>query len=332
MKANISFQFKTGPWGGGNQFLKALKNEFVKRGIYQENPEAADIILFNSHHNLGKILKLKLKYPQKKFVHRIDGPIFLIRNRDFSIDKLIFKFSEKIASFSVFQSRWSFEKCKTLGFENNDFSIIHNAPDNLIFNKIGKLPFKSSGKIRIIASCWAANPMKGFDTYKYLDDNLDFEKYDFVFIGNSPVKFKNIIHINPLPSKELAEELKNSDIFITASKNDPCSNSLIEALSCGLPAVVYNGGGHPELLMDGGELFDKKEEVISKIEKIVNNYNEYQKAIPEYKMEKIAEEYLAVFDKTIKDNRVKKINFSKYLHLAFLMLLSRLKSFFKIKR
>ena len=29
MKINIHYDFKDGPYGGGNQFLKALKNEFI---------------------------------------------------------------------------------------------------------------------------------------------------------------------------------------------------------------------------------------------------------------------------------------------------------------
>lgn len=76
MKINIVFEFKDGPWGGGNQFLKALKDQFTKKNKYIKDPAGADIILFNSHHNLFKVILLKLKFPDKKFVHRIDGPIF----------------------------------------------------------------------------------------------------------------------------------------------------------------------------------------------------------------------------------------------------------------
>src|SRR3989339_667991 len=97
LKIHIVFKFKNGPWGGGNQFLKALCDEFKKNGIYEDDPAKADAILFNSHHKLKEVLKLKFKYPQKKFIHRIDGPIFLIRGKDFTIDKAIFDFSKKIA-------------------------------------------------------------------------------------------------------------------------------------------------------------------------------------------------------------------------------------------
>ena len=75
MKVPIFYRFTEGPWGGGNQFLKALREYFINRGCYVESPKEADVILFNSHHKLKSVLRLKRKYPQKIFVHRVDGPI-----------------------------------------------------------------------------------------------------------------------------------------------------------------------------------------------------------------------------------------------------------------
>jgi glycosyltransferase involved in cell wall biosynthesis len=325
MKIYILFEFKKGPWGGGNQFLKALKNKFKEKGLYTENYAEADIILFNSHHNLYQLLKLKRKFFKKKFVHRIDGPLFLIRGGDLFMDKIIFKISNKIADLSIFQSKWSLDKSKNFGFLNKYKSIIYNAPDNLIFNTKNKNSFKKNGKVRIIATSWSGNWNKGFDVYKYLDENLDFNKYDFVFVGNSPYKFKNSTHLNPLSSEKLAQELKKSDIYITASKNDPCSNSLIEALSCGLPAIVYNDGGHPELIKKGGEVFNKKEELLPGIEKISNNYSKYKKRIPKYKIEDISKRYISVF-KHIDNNDLKKISLYTFFYFILLLFFNKIKS------
>jgi len=93
----------------------------------------------------------------------------------------------------------------------------------------------------------------------------------------------------------LAQELKNSDIFVTASRSDPCSNSLIEALSCGLPALALANGGHPELVGKGGEIFNNNTDILEKLEKIVDNYNEYRKKVPIFDIEQTTEEYLRVF-------------------------------------
>lgn len=278
-KVHVLYELKEGPWGGGNQFLKALKNAFVSMGIYADNLDEADCILFNSHHKFDAVLKMKKKYPNKIFVHRIDGPVFLIRNKDLWIDRDIFYFNHIVADISVFQSLWSLDHSKKLGYKSNLFEkVIYNASDPNIFNTQGSKQ-QIKDKVRLIATSWSANVRKGFEIYKYLDENLDFGKYAFTFVGNSPVEFKNIRHIDPVNSCDLAVLLKQHNIFITASIKDPCSNSLIEALNCGLPAVVMDDGGHPELVGKGGETFNSTEDVINKIETVVANYDLYKKGI-----------------------------------------------------
>jgi len=280
MKINIFFPFTKGSYGGGNQFLKALKIFFKEQYVYEESPIKADIILFNSHHNILELIRLKRKYPKKIFIHRIDGPIFLIRKDNMVLDKLIYNFNDKIADASIFQSAWSMQENYKLGIKKQQYeTTILNAPDFKIFNKIGKSNFNPNKKIKIIATSWAANKSKGFDTYKYLDENLDFSKYEMTFCGNSPYQFKNIKIIAPLPSSELALILKQHDFFITASKNDPCSNALIEALHCGLPAIGYNDGGHPEIINKAGLIYNTNNELIECIEKGKNNYTHFQNNI-----------------------------------------------------
>lgn len=48
MKISILMNLKEGPFGGGNQFLKALKKYFTTLGVYERNPNNVDIIIFNS--------------------------------------------------------------------------------------------------------------------------------------------------------------------------------------------------------------------------------------------------------------------------------------------
>ena len=301
MKIHILYNFKDGAWGGGNQFLKALRKCFVKKRCYAESPEDADVILFNSHHKLNSAIKLKKRHPEKIFAHRIDGPIFHIRNYDIELDRDIFLINNNLADISIFQSKWSYQKCLELGYNKNRYEkIIHNGVDSNIFNRENRIEFAADRKIKLIATSWSDNWRKGFHLYKWLDETLDFDRYDFTFIGNSPVKFTNIQHINPLSSKELSEQLKKHDIFITASENDPCSNSLIEALSCGLPAVVKNDGGHPELIKNGGMAFDTEQECLNAIETVANNYERYQRNIDVDTIEKTATEYYETMHKVYK--------------------------------
>lgn len=58
-KIHIAYKFVEGPWGGGNQFLKALRKYFKKAGIYSDSPEDTAAILFNSHHCLSEVINIK---------------------------------------------------------------------------------------------------------------------------------------------------------------------------------------------------------------------------------------------------------------------------------
>jgi glycosyltransferase involved in cell wall biosynthesis len=301
IKMHILYNFQEGPWGGGNQFLKALKKELERMGVYEESPDKAEVILFNSHHCLDEVLDFKKNPLKKVLIHRVDGPITYVRGRDKIIDEIIFQVNKLIVDGTIFQSSWSRQKNYEIGMKNSPYeTIITNAPDSRVFNPKRKKYFDKK-KIRLIATSWSANVRKGFDIYKYLDENIDFNKYEMTFVGNSPITFKNIKWIKPLSSEKLAQILKQHDIYIIASQNEPCSNALIEALTCGLPAVVLNNGGHPELVQNGGELFNGKEDVIEKLESIVKNYHYYQSKIPKFSIQKVAQQYYEFAQKIYKD-------------------------------
>ena len=111
------------------------------------------------------------------------------------------------------------------------------------------------------------------------------------FIGKSPVQFKNIKVLGLMEQTELAKQIKQSDIFISGSKIESCSNVLIEALSCGLPCLAFNSSSNPEIIGKGGELFSNAQELLIKIEKITNNYTNYQKNLPVFSLNKTAKDY-----------------------------------------
>lgn len=294
MKIHIIFEFKDGAWGGGNQFLKALRGELIRLGRYAENPREADVFLFNSFQDINLSFRLKRQYPDKLFVHRLDGPVSLCRGSRFTlIDKVIYKINNLIADGTIFQSDFSLKSNRWLGMKDEDFqATIFNAPDNSIFHpKDDESSSLSGRKIKLISTSWSPNFMKGFYEYKYLDNNLDFNRFEYTFVGNAPTNFRNIKVIKPLDSKSLAQKLRQSDIYITASHKDPCSNSLIEALSSGLPAVALDDGGHPELIAGGGVVFRGLWDIISKIEKVADNYQFYKNNLPVFDIKSVAEKY-----------------------------------------
>ncbi len=317
MKISIYFDIKSGAWGGGNQFLKAVKKYFISNGVYDENAETADVVIFNSHHFLINVLKLKLKNPQICLIHRVDGPMVHYRGGSPYLDKLLFWVNNKIADGTIFQSHYSKNASYKLGrVEGNFDTIITNAPDSTIFNKNNRIEFSSDRKVKLVATSWSDNWRKGFDTLQWIDENLNFEKYEMLFIGNSPIKFKNIMEIDPVSSKDLAIHLKNSDIFIFSSKIESCSNSLLEGGHCGLPMVAYNSTGNPEIVKLGGSMFTKNEDIPKLLANIVNNYQAYTKNIRLPVIDEVGKMYFDFCQEVCSSNNpTKKINLVSYYYI-----------------
>lgn len=294
-RITVYFKFHKGPWGGGNQFLLALSKELKKRGYFVSNsmllPES--IILFNSFHvDVQKIKSMR----SKLLVHRIDGPTFLIRGKDKELDDRVFSVNNSFADISVFQSSWSLFETLRLGYAPVNPVLISNASDPSVFHRESKIGFAQNRKIRLISSSWSDNPRKGGAIYKWLDENLDWTKYEYTFVGRVSEKLDHIKVIEPVPSDKLATLLNCHDIFITASDNDPCSNSVVEALSCGLPTIYYDRGGHSELVGWGGLGFDNQEEIPTLLNTVEKNYSGFQNLIHVNSIRDVSASYERVFN------------------------------------
>ena len=322
MKIHFFVEFHKGPWGGGNQFLKALKKHFIKLNLFENNIELADIILFNSHHLARKLINLKKKYKNKIFVHRVDGPMSLYTAKKDKRDLQVKYLNKYIADGTIFQSKWSKKENEKLGFKGTDFfEIILNASDPSIFfcNK-EKNNKRKNKKTSIICTSWSSNLKKGFEIYEFLDRKLNFDKFEMTFVGNSDIKFKNIKQKKPLNSVELANELRKHDIFLTGSQKDPCSNALTEALSCGLPSIALNDGGHPEIIKEGGLLFNNTDDILEIIETMVLNLHKFKENINFSNIEYTAKQYMNFFEKLSKsvylgDHKLKQLNLINQIKL-----------------
>jgi glycosyltransferase involved in cell wall biosynthesis len=289
---HILFPFRDGPWGGSNQFLRALRDELQNAGVWADRPEDAGIVLFDSFNAAAEVIACKRRLPHVPFVQRIDGPISLYRGRDRHVDHLIYALGAAIADGIIFQSHYSQRANLALGMPDPARSaVILNAP-NAEFHP-AEVRAAASGRIRLIASSWSANWNKGFDVYRHLDEHLDFDRYEMTFVGNSPIEFRNIRLVPPLDSAGLAALMRSHDLYVTASRNDPCSNSLAEALASGLPAVVLNSGGHPELLGNGGTVFEGPDDVLAAIDRASANLAAWRAALSIRTIAGVAGEYRA---------------------------------------
>lgn len=291
-------EFHKPPYGGGNQFMLALKIEFEKMGVRVLNNvigSHVDGYLFDSLWFDLKLLNKLGKLSNPRVGHRIDGPIHLYRGNDKNLDDQIFEINRQFATVSIIQSVYTMRSIIASGYSPIAPIVIPNSVNPDIFFKKDKSPSPRK-KIQLVSTSWSDNPMKGVNDYKWIDENLDFSRYSYTFFGRISANFSNIVVKPPLPSLELANALREHDLYITASRNDPCSNALLEALACGLPALYINSGGHPELVGFGGLPYDNVEEIPAKLERLVLNYSLFSGCLRVTPMSLIAKRYLdAVF-------------------------------------
>jgi glycosyltransferase involved in cell wall biosynthesis len=144
----------------------------------------------------------------------------------------------------------------------------------------------------VIATSWSANPRKGAETLAWIDRNLDFGACDVTFAGNTEQTFANIRVVQPVPSHGVAELLHEHDVYLAASRDDPCSNALLEALACGLPAAFLRSGGHPELVGEAGLGFDEPDELPAVLERLEAELEERRAQIRVPSLPDVADRYL----------------------------------------
>jgi glycosyltransferase involved in cell wall biosynthesis len=296
--ADIAFFhiFSPPPGGGAHQFMQALWGAFQQRGLCIENnfiSATTRACLYNSFNFDFDRLR-KLRHPGCRMVHRVDGPVEVYRGRKDGSDRRVWQMNQDLADATIFQSRYSLEKHLELGLVFRNPQVIMNTTNPHIFHATGRVPFDRSRKIRLISSSWSDNPNKGAPFYKQLEDYLDWSRFEYTFVGRSQVSFERIRAIPPVPSEQLAHLLRQHDIYLTASLHDPCSNSLIEALSCGLPALYIQSGGHPEIVGEAGLGFSSQEEVPDLLEQLIEEYESKQARISLPTLTETANRYLSV--------------------------------------
>lgn len=286
----IFHDFQPAPAGGGNQFLAALAREIERRGLRLERntiSAATRACLFNSYNFDFDRLR-RFARDGVRMVHRVDGPLRVYRGFDDGTDDRIAAINA-LADVTVFQSRYSLEKHRELGYAFADPRVIHNAVDPSIFHP-GDRP--RGERIRVVSVSWSTNPNKGGATYAAFDEALDRSRYEYTFVGQASERLPHARMVPPVPSRELADLLRGHDVFLTASRSESCPNALLEALACGLPALAVDSGAHPELVGGGGLLFDDDGELPGLLDRIADELDARRAAIAVPSLAEVATAYL----------------------------------------
>lgn len=284
MKIFFNLKPPDGSYGGGVFFVKNIVDYLNKKNIQTtfELDNDIDIIFIidprkgnYKKYGLYEIIQYKQIHPKVKIIHRVNE-CDIKREVSINLEPLLLK-TMQIADHVVFISEWLKDYfINKYNLNLNHSCILNGSNQNNFFPSINK---KLQGKTKIVTHHWSNNYLKGFHIYNELDKLLEErDDIEFTFIGNYNRNYipKNIKLLPPTSGNELGNLIKENDIYLTATQNEPCGMHHIEGLSCGLPILYCEGGGAIKELCDKvGEEFNSIETLLNKLDKIKNNYEKY---------------------------------------------------------
>ena len=124
-----------------------------------------------------------------------------------------------------------------------------------------------------------------------------------VFAGNwcPDVHPANVELAGVLTSRELAQLMRTAHALVHFAWNEPCSNTIVEAMACGLPVVYRDSGGNAELVGNCGvALADDLEQTVGSL---TENYGALADHVrserPRFLVDRAAREYVAAFTEAV---------------------------------
>lgn len=307
IKVGLIYQTTKKPWGGVNTFFRNFE-EYLKSSEELSLASSlinSDIILSAGHYkgpgsllkqrnfrniacgrNLESLLGVIPIVGSKKIVFRVDGLRSIYANMNSKADELLIR-NMKFASSIVFQSKFSQNCFDDLNISYPPMtSIIHNGACSRIFYP-NKHPKPLSGRLRLVSSSWSTNPLKGF---KIIADFSELKNVDVTHIGRWPVHLpvKNVNLLGEMTEEKIANVLRQNHFLLFPSQNEACSNTVVEALACGLPVIYHPSGGTPELFQDGCFGLPLPDDIFSNssqnlfVEKLRAQYADFQLEVIEH--------------------------------------------------
>ena len=284
--------------GGSDVFVRRLTESIISQKLAKIGRTKFpfyDIALFK--------VNSKSLY-NRPFVLRVDGIYFDTKNTVGNTEKLnagIFSSIDK-SDGVIFISEFSkkmVEKFHRKILKPN--VVIHNTVDTSIFTPDGpnfrsELNFSKDVRVIITSAHWRRHKRLK-ETVMLFNKIRRASKcaWKLLVLGGNPdyvVEDKDVIYVGEVNPDELPSWYRTADLYVHLAWIEPCGNTQIEAMACGLPIVCTNNGGIGETIIkaNGGIVSNADEQY--RLEKL----DYYNPPEPNYEVlardiEKIFEDY-----------------------------------------
>ena len=307
------------------KLLKLAKNADL---IYSQNQTSAGLPSVLVSKILKKRLVLKIvgdaaweNYANK---HSKFDSIDIFQKREYGFFTELFKktrsFVAKNADIIIVPSQYLKNIVKGWGVPEQGIKVVYNALEQLSEPHIPKEEIKKKIRIKgdIILSIGRLAPWKGFSALievlpELLKENPNFK---LIIIGEGEEKKKielrveklrlkdNVKLIGKINHQDILLYFKVADVFVLNSGYEGLPHVVLEAMQFGVPVIVSNKGGSPELIKDSFNGFlieyNNKEQIKNALLKLCQDKN-LQKRFVENSKEKLKEfSWESLINKTIK--------------------------------
>lgn len=290
-RLRIFFNYRTvpGPWGGANSFLRSLQRAFVEDPeleIVTDEHAECDVFFLNQLYRGPGRPRFSRRFLSNAQLHRLRqfGTISLWRawqrrfmtgaaqrpaivcrlvnhsehaygkpNRE---QKELFRALQHTA-LDIFQTHYLHEVFQASGYAKPDYKVIHNGVDQSIFHDRGRVNRCSGKPLVLVSSAMTRRATKRFDLIAALSEQPGVESYHFG-IWPEDIPKGRIRLLGRFGHAEIASFFREkAHAFVHPAEKDICPNTVIEAMSCGLPVFYSRLGGTAELVGECGVALDQ---------------------------------------------------------------------------
>ncbi|MEM6884728.1 MAG: glycosyltransferase [Verrucomicrobiota bacterium] len=263
------------PFGGAQEFLKQLARYIVWNGgevVHELDPQVTHIFILDPRRietytfDLEDIANFKKTFPEVKVIHRMNNcdQKYTAGGGEVAADALLDDLmleAARLADCTVFISEWLRDYFYERGFDREwSHTVIQNAANDDIFY-VKNEQVERPETIRLVTHHWSSNWLKGYRVYEEVDRMIadgELGGFELTVIGRQPheIEWRSADVRPPASGEQLANQLREHDIYLTASLWEPGGMHFIEGLQCGLPVVFHeDGGGIPEVARIAGAGF-----------------------------------------------------------------------------
>lgn len=165
------------------------------------------------------------------------------------------KVFKEYADHIIFQSHYSKSQCESIfGEATTEYSIVVNGVNQRVFGPGVKKSFSTNRTIQLVMTGNFREVDMVEPLVKMMDLlQLSLATFHLNLIGPMRKDYEDMFDrsdvslLGSMESNVIATKLHDFDIFVYSFLNPNCPNSVIEAISCGLPVVGFDSGSMAEL-------------------------------------------------------------------------------------